>query len=181
MSFGLENRDRDIDKAIFIAFQHGITMFAAAANNGGNRPRAYPANKYSSVICIHASDGLGNPGAISPSPVAKEDNFSTLGICVPSRWKKIPVTISGTSFATPIAVAMAADVLEFARYKCFLDEYEQQCLYHFNGIRKILRLMSEERQGYNYIMPRLLWKSERCDNDSEDDDIARKITDIARS
>lgn len=181
MSFGLEKRDRDIDKAISIAFKQGITMFAAAANDGGNRPRAYPSNKHGSVICVHASDGLGNVGKISPSPVKKEDNFSTLGISIQSKWKEAPVTMSGTSFATPIAVALAANVLEFARYKCLLDEYEQQCLYQFNGVRKILQLMSDERDGYDYITPLHLWKSKSCNNKSEDDKIAREITDIARS
>ena len=64
MSFGVEsdNRNVDIDKAISNAFTCNTTMFAAAANNGGNKPRAYPANRRNGVICIHASDGRGNDG-----------------------------------------------------------------------------------------------------------------------
>jgi hypothetical protein len=176
MSFGLDYRDTDIDKAITVALTRGITMFAAGANSGGNKPRAYPSNKQNAVICIHASDGRGNNGKISPTPLAKEDNFSTLGISIQSKWKKNEVHISGTSFATPIAVALAADMLEFAKYKCKLSEYEQQCLYKFNGVTKILRLMSEERDGYDYITPQHLWKPR-----STEEDIIAMITNIAQS
>jgi len=176
MSFGLDNRDTDIDKAITTALTRGITIFAAAANSGGNKPRAYPSDKQNAVICIHASDGRGNNGKISPTPLAKGDNFSTLGISIESKWKRSKVQISGTSFATPIAVALAADVLEFARYKCLLSEYEQQCLYGFNGVTKILRLMSDERESYDYITPQHLWKRENTD-----EYIIGKITSIAQS
>ncbi|OBT39280.1 hypothetical protein VE00_10597 [Pseudogymnoascus sp. WSF 3629] len=175
MSFGLDNRDTDIDKAISIAYNSGITMFAAAANNGGNKPRAYPSNKHNTVICIHASDGGGNRAKINPSPVVKQHNFSTLGISIESRWERKKVQISGTSFATPIAVALAADVLEYARYKCLLSEYEQQCLYHFNGIVQILQLMSKERQGYDYIMPEHIFNAK-----NSDECIVKKIKDIAQ-
>jgi hypothetical protein len=178
MSFGIESdyRNVDIDKAISNAFRRNTTMFAAAANNGGNKSRAYPANRRNGVICIHASDGRGNDGGISPSPEKKKDNFSTLGVSIQSKWKGRKILKSGTSFATPIAVALAADVLEFARYKCLLSEYEQQCLYSFDGVCEILRLMSTPRQGYDYITPLRLW-----DGKNTEADIVRKITEIARS
>lgn len=128
MLFGLEpdNRNVDIDKAISYALKANTTIFAAATNNGGNKPRAYPANKRNGVICIHASDGRGNDGGISPSPESRKDNFSTSGVSIESKWKGRKVLKSGTSFATPIAAALAADVLEFARYTCSLSEYEQE-------------------------------------------------------
>ncbi|RDW74910.1 hypothetical protein BP6252_06052 [Coleophoma cylindrospora] len=178
MSFGLEhnNRNAEIDVAISNALKSGTTIFAAAANSGGNEKRAYPA-KRSGVICIHASDGLGNDGKISPSHLPKKDNFSTLGISIKSKWKGGDVLISGTSFATPVAVSMAADVLEFSRYRCRLSEHEQQYLYSYDGVCEILRLMSTERQQYDYIMPLHLWNSKSPNADSE---IATKITEIAR-
>ncbi|KAI1330204.1 hypothetical protein F5Y16DRAFT_31262 [Xylariaceae sp. FL0255] len=162
MSFGLEiYRDKDIDKAIQAAYNDNITMFAAAANSGGNKPRAYPSNRDTGVICVHASDGLGNDGGISPTPLENTDNFSTLGIAIASKWKGDDVLKSGTSFATPIAAALAADVLELARYKCDLDEDEQQYLYKFDGIRKILRLMAGKRHGYDYITPLNIWDDKK--------------------
>jgi len=174
MSFGLEiARDKDIDKAIQAAYKDNITMFAAAANSGGNKPRAYPSNRGTGVICVHASDGLGNDGGISPTPLGNTDNFSTLGISIASKWKGDDVLKSGTSFATPIAAALAADILELARYKCDLDDDEQQCLYEFDGIRKILMLMANKRQGYDYIMPLHFW-----DGKKRNEDIVREINKI---
>lgn len=177
LSFGLEpdNRNVEIDKAIFNAISDNTIIFAAAANNGGNKPRAYPANRRTGVICIHASDGRGNDGGISPSPEARKSNFSTLGISIESRWKGKKVLKSGTSFATPIAAALAANMLEFARYKCSLDEYEQRRLHSYDSIEEILYMMAKERQGYHYIMPLHLWSSK------SETDIARKIIGIARS
>lgn len=128
MSFGLESsiRDTEIDAAIHDSVKSNISIFAAASNSGGNKPRAYPSIRKHGVICIHASDGVGNDGLISPTPLKDNSNFSTLGICIPSKWQGVESHISGTSFATPIAAALVANVLEFARHKCELGEHEQR-------------------------------------------------------
>ncbi|ETR96737.1 subtilisin-like protein, partial [Trichoderma reesei RUT C-30] len=174
LSFGLDsnNRNVEIDKAIFNAISDDTIIFAASANNGGNRPRAYPANRRTGVICIHASDGRGNDGGISPSPEPRKSNFSTLGISIESRWKGKKVLKSGTSFATPIAAAIAANMLEFARYKCSLDEYEHRRLHSYDSIEEVLHLMAEERQGYHYIMPLRMWDG------ADDTDVAGKLVEI---
>ncbi|KAF4440432.1 extracellular serine protease [Fusarium austroafricanum] len=178
MSCGLDTRDVEIDKAIHAAMNSNISIFAASANNGGNKPRAYPSRR-NGVLCIHASDGMGNDGGISPTPLETGDNFSTLGIAVPSKWKGKDVFISGTSFSTPIAAALAADVLEFARHKCSLSEHQQEVLYHFEGVRQMVRLMVEQgaaaRNGYHYVMPFHLWTAR------SDDDVAELITKITNS
>ncbi|KFA48129.1 hypothetical protein S40293_10226 [Stachybotrys chartarum IBT 40293] len=175
MSFGLETpRNLEIDKAIVAAKRDGITMFAAAANSGGNKPRAYPSSRGSPVICVHASDGLGNDGGISPNPEPDESNFSTLGISIASKWKGDDVLKSGTSFATPIAAAFAADVLEFARHKCDLDESGLQNLCDYDGMHKILKLMARKRQDYDYVTPLHLWTIE-----TTAEDIVKKLNKIA--
>ncbi|KAK8116357.1 hypothetical protein PG984_012859 [Apiospora sp. TS-2023a] len=178
ISFGLNiDQHKDIDRAIWAAFKDNITIFAAASNSGGNKPRAYPSNRERGVICVHASDGLGNDGRISPTPLPDTDNFSTLGISVSSKWKGDDVLKSGTSFATPIAAALAADMLEFARHKCELDKEEYERLCEYGGICQILRLMAGKRQGYHYITPLSLW-----DNRDQDDmirDMIRNIHKIA--
>ncbi|KAK0728906.1 peptidase S8/S53 domain-containing protein, partial [Lasiosphaeria miniovina] len=96
-------------------------VFAAACNGGPLERRAFPA-RMSGVICVNASDGHGQKAnLLSPDPVAGEDNFITLGAYV--RYPPSGATSSslqyeyksGTSFATPIAAGLAADLLEFAR------------------------------------------------------------------
>jgi hypothetical protein len=179
MSLGLDFRDTDIDNAIHEAAKANISIFCAAANAGGNKPRAYPARK-NGILCIHASDGVGNDGGISPTPQRNCYNFTTLGISIPSQWKKKKVFISGTSYATPIAAALAADVLEFARHKCNLEEYQQERLCQYYGVRRILGLMLEEgaekRGGYDYVMPFHLWTAGQTD-----DKVAEKIIEITNT
>ncbi|EHK21000.1 uncharacterized protein TRIVIDRAFT_153551 [Trichoderma virens Gv29-8] len=179
LSFGFESdhRNVEIDKAISSAISDNIIIFAAAANDGGNKPRAYPARR-AGVICIHASDGNGNDGGISPSPQARKSNFSTLGISIESKWKGKKVLQSGTSFATPVAAALAADLLEFARYKCSLNEYEYRRLHSYDGIEALLHLMVEERHRYDYITPGRVWTG--SNSNSCEMDLAKKIERIAR-
>lgn len=162
MSFGLDSQDTEIDDAIDAACAKNISIFAAASNSGGNRDRAYPANRIG-VICIHASDGYGNDGGISPTPLEEGRNFSTLGIRIFSKWKKTKTCVSGTSYATPIAAAIFANILEFARHKCSLSERDQNKLRRSQEASQVLYRLGvgrdtkvKGRGGYDYIMPNLL-------------------------
>ncbi|KAH6997701.1 peptidase S8/S53 domain-containing protein [Ilyonectria sp. MPI-CAGE-AT-0026] len=168
MSFGFENQNKAIDDAIERAFKADKLMFAAASNEGGNKGRSRP-GRNPNVICIHACDGKGNKGDMSPNPMKKKDNFTALGVAVKSRWKKITVYKSGTSFATPVAAAIAANVLEFANFKCELLE-RKQLLYKRDGMLEVFRAMSTERDNYDYVQPGHLWNS--IDGDEE---LARTI------
>lgn len=175
MSFGLGiPLNVETESAIVAAKRDGVTMFAAAANSGGNKPRAYTASRGSPVICVHASDGNGNDGGISPDPLPDEPNFSTLGISIASKWKGDDVLKSGTSFATPIAAALAADVLELARHKCDLNEEQFQSLCDYDGICKILKFMAKKRQGHDYLTPLHIWN-----NENNEEAIKQKLYDIA--
>jgi hypothetical protein len=158
ISFGLEEENDLIDAALDNAISAGKLIIAAASNNGGLSGRSRPACR-EDVICIHATDGKGNKGSMNPSPLPKKDNFATLGVAVPSRWKGKEVWKSGTSFAVPIAVGFAADVLEFARYKCLnLTPRKLRLLHRKEGMQAIFRRMAEKRDGYDFIHPNRLWK-----------------------
>lgn len=125
ISFGYPSRPTGhpvLEDAIRRVHFKNVLMFAAASNNGGNRGRAFPARQ-DEVICIHATDGYGNPSSFNSSPMKDHDNFSTLGEDVESAW---PVRLGkptshgvcktrkfGTSFATPIAAGIAAFLLQF--------------------------------------------------------------------
>lgn len=163
MSFGFPRRVPgylELEQAIRDAEHANILIFAAASNDGGNRKRAYPA-RADRVICVHSSDGQGNPSDFSPTPVENQDNFSTLGEAVRSSWpvelcdlEKDPEAMiykSGTSFATPIAVAMAAFLLLYARQN--LLPVDAGLLKRTANMKAVLNLISESRKGYSYIAP----------------------------
>lgn len=162
MSFGFPRRIdgyQDLEKAIRDAEYADILIFAAASNSGGNRRRAYPARD-DKVICVHSSDGHGNPSDFNPTPLRNQDNFSTLGEAVRSSWPaelceldnpEAMVYKSGTSFATPVAAATAAFLLAFARQ--YLPRTEAEMLKRTAGMKAALNLISEERRGYHYLAP----------------------------
>lgn len=147
------------------AVQAGKLVIAAASNNGGRSGRARPA-RHEDVICIHATDGDGNKGGMNPSPLAKADNFATLGVAVPSRWGNEDVWKSGTSFAVPIAVGFAADVLAFAKKRCNLTPRKMKTLHQKRGMQAVFREMSQRRDGYDFIHPNHLWEDGEMTTDA---------------
>ncbi|KAI8656521.1 hypothetical protein NCS56_01256400 [Fusarium sp. Ph1] len=141
MSFVIDRKHRGIEEELAQAIDPsyegpGISrkiVFAAAGNSGGNSLIGWPA-KRKGVIAIHATDGLGTSMNINPNTDNVDDNFATLGRDIETKFtlgkrdgKKIYVT--GTSYATPIAAAIAANVLEFSRHKLLLTSDRKRTLY----------------------------------------------------
>ncbi|KAK8131810.1 hypothetical protein PG984_008248 [Apiospora sp. TS-2023a] len=128
LSLGFTRGIPSIDDAIKSATNANILIFAAASNDGANSTHAYPA-WHSRVLCIHSTDGYGNRSRFNPSPDDHGegggclDGFSIVGEHVSGAWPSnlspendnaCRRRISGTSFAAPVAAALAACVLEFA-------------------------------------------------------------------
>lgn len=158
MSFGFPKGIPNIEAELSEAIKANILIFAAASNDGGNSGRTYPAWR-NQVLCIHSTDGYGNKSPYNPTPKASDgdsDNFCIIGQHIKSAWpdpKQSAVTkrMSGTSFATPVAVGLAAVILEMmsaSMEKSFIK------LRSYDGIRRVFKLMAQERdQGYSYISP----------------------------
>lgn len=181
MSFGFDGENKLIEEALDKATGAGKLLFAAASNNGGISGRARPA-RHQGVICIHASDGNGNKGGMNPSPCTSEHNFSTLGVAVPSKWKKKEVWKTGTSFATPIAAGFAANVLQFALDECNgVTENSKKKLFRKKGMEAIFREMTEVRDGYDFVHPGRFWTNWQEDPERGDEtelEIGKRINRI---
>ena len=157
MSFGYPRGVHSIREQIKLAVADDILVFAAASNDGGNSSRMFPASEIG-VFAIHSTDGNGVASGFNPD-AERDENFSILGEHVQSAWltKDGSVStrrLSGTSFATPIAVCLSAFVLAYVPR--ILPDYETyyQKLNTYQGMRNVLQLMATERTGsggYQYL------------------------------
>jgi hypothetical protein len=165
MSFGFERSVTIIDEAIKHADSKKIIMLAAASNKGGNGGITWPA-RLPQVICIYATDSLGNRCDFTPGPSDNANNFSILGHAVKSFWpphlnQGFEVPKSGTSTATPIAAGIAALVLQYMRAalakmaQISKNDAEIFCkLRTTAGMSTVFRQMvNEKRDGYDYVVP----------------------------
>ena len=170
MSFGYEKEHLDVEKQLKRADDHNILVFAAASNDGASKPIniAWPA-RATSVMCVNSATGEGSNSGFNPPMDPKKWNFTMLGEEVNSAW---PLQLikeaereenggtkrkSGTSFATPIAAATAALVIEFARQPPLCDYPKvAEYLKKFSGMQEVFMLMSERKEGkFYYVYP---WK-----------------------
>ncbi|KAF2107012.1 hypothetical protein BDV96DRAFT_637800 [Lophiotrema nucula] len=138
-------------------------VFAAAGNAGGNAPMGWLASM-SGVIAVHATDGLGAASNFNPTSLSGE-SFPTLGRDIQSNWKETgkrnppkPIYLSGTSFATPIVAAIAADVLEWARWNLKMTNDQKKLLYSAGYMKKVFAKMMQPRFNIHYIQPWTLWE-----------------------
>ncbi|KAH6871551.1 peptidase S8/S53 domain-containing protein, partial [Thelonectria olida] len=164
MSFGLDDDsdwDDEMQKAVTDAYAMKKAVFAAASNYGGNKERTYPA-KAETVFCIHATDGNGNESEVDPTPLRNCDNFSTLGVAVPCGFSgDEEVFKTGTSYSTPIAAGIAANIMDLADWLQSEEELtlaQRNKLRSYEGMKGVFRLMApQQRQDYDYVAPWNLW------------------------
>lgn len=167
LSFGLGPADSHVIRPyIKRVVENNKLVFAAASNTGALGKRAFPASQ-EGVFAIHAlrADG-SSPGSINPPPESRKDNFATLGFGIPSWSKGSHILIKGTSHATPIAAAIAANILEFVQRA---DQGYQLDINHFrtyDGMRRLLSLLtvSSGSSSYTYIQP---WKDGMFDSETD--------------
>lgn len=161
LSFGyrvVDNPD-NIQTEIKSCLDKGIVVFASASNDGGTRDRTYPA-EYNRALCIHASNGKGNNWKDNPTPLLHRDNFSVVGVCILSSW---PVNLlkgdekkkkhqTGTSFATAVAVSIAAFMIGYVHQH--MPEYKWNTKpWEPDGMVKIFQILKDAREGYDWVCP----------------------------
>jgi hypothetical protein len=149
-------------------------VFVAAGNWGNNFPKPFPAREQG-VFCVYATDGQGTPWRSNTSNTrfAVRDPIATLGVAIESFWNGESVWLSGTSFATPIAAGIAANVLEFAKQKMKLNQQQIRHISSFRGMRAVLKLMCVEVQSLSYLSP---WQLQSSPHECKtDEDIVEKF------
>jgi len=184
MSFGFPDADEPSLDPLRSALQdihtsNKVIILAAAHNDGGNEAVMWPASERTCVICVNSADGDGNPSSFNPTQ--QSPRFCTLGEGLelrltggqmeraksdaqdPSKVAKTRIE-SGTSFATPVAAALVAMILQFVDSEVDgsdLSEKQKQRLKKVRTRQGILRIFQERcvdqshatRNGYHYIAP----------------------------
>ncbi|KAF3910745.1 Subtilisin [Orbilia brochopaga] len=183
LSFGFPKYDdvlKPINDAIRNARSNGVIIFAAAGNEGGNASVFWPASLHETgdVIRINSSDGKGSPSSFNPDPEIGRW-ICTLGQAVPSCQADLrarpdghPQVIyrSGSSFATPIAAAIAAiilgvmDHIDESRYSQYLLDLRPRLRTRL-GMEKVLcgtcvQQVGHGRLSHIYLTPWYFFKSE---------------------
>jgi hypothetical protein len=161
MSFGFPEWTQDVQgikTAIKDASNADILIFCAASNGGVSGDIAFPANQ-NEVICVNSANGQGTPSEFNPGEAKPGQNLCALGEDVKSSW---PTHYnlglqrkSGTSFATPIAAALAAVVLDYARNKMAeKDKFQVDKLKTKKGMFTVFeKLMSAKTKDYLVLKP----------------------------
>lgn len=196
LSFGFSSRPRNpsLKDALKKAAESHILVFAAMSNDGNNEPHgaAWPANDLSLTIGIHSCVRQGRwCSNFTPPPVAGSYNFMVEGEQVLTHWPEAKGGgfrfDDGTSFATPVAVSMAALILAFERqHLCKKYRADTERLVDLNELRelhgmgRVLRKISvPDMMGhYSYIYPRLLWNDLERDLESDRNEVRKHAWDI---
>lgn len=154
---GIQSIQRAIDKAV--SPDRNVIILAAASNDASNTDRAYPATHHM-VICMHSADGLGNRSAFNPTAHEDDDNFCVVGEDIEGAWPTGQAQyqgvrrMSGTSFATPVGVAVAAFMLEFVENNVPDPGQWLTPLRSYHGVQAIFRALSQRRDGaYRLVNP----------------------------
>ncbi|KAI1394275.1 ankyrin [Hypoxylon trugodes] len=171
MSFGYKFAPKVVKEALYRARQKKVVVFAAMSNGGSFEPARWPARDGVCAIGIHSCDEYGTRSTFTAPPASNADNFMVVGENIVTHWPTAKGggfrLDDGTSFATPVASAMAALTLAFAEQKICKAErnkaqefIELEDLYENFGMSMLLRnvSVSEASPGFLFVHPDLLWK-----------------------
>jgi hypothetical protein len=160
LSFGFEKVQAPdkMGEEITQCLNDGIMVFASASNDGGGGSRTYPA-RYGRVICVHSATWQGEASRSNPGREEGLDNFSAVGEHVrpiwPSKVSKQKAGMDyrrGTSFATPVAVSIAAFMIGYIRTRWPGHPWIIQP-WSPDGMTRIFQLMKMKIGDYDWVCP----------------------------
>ncbi|KAI0881978.1 subtilase [Annulohypoxylon maeteangense] len=167
MCFGFDEPIRAIRNAIDKAASASKPplFFAATRNDGAHKRMAWPA-KDRSVIGISSTDGYGDISSFNPVENNSDPILYAFGEGVPVRVAALGNAdtkyVSGTSYATPVATALAANLLGCVRMMTTSSQ-ENQIIYknvpedlqRLDGMLAVLRrhMRKEHNCGTESLLP----------------------------
>jgi hypothetical protein len=166
----------------------GSLIFAAASNRGLASSVTYPGclSKSSKVLCFFSTSADGNPNTLgfNPAAVPSTCNLALLGEGIKIDPNDEPV--SGTSFSTIIAGAIAAHILDFSNHEDVRDKItDVRYLREVEGMTSVFASMrSVQVDGYLVLEP---WNLQAHSGGDELDiselrqEIRRKLSDALTS
>lgn len=173
MSFGFtnyrENQVSGLKSALNDANSSRIIVFAATCNDGTHEQVAWPANDSNYAIGVHSCIDTGvRKSDFTADASVNGVNFLALGEGIISqRLTSLGggfTLCTGSSFATPVAVAIAALVLSFSEQTvCRRLRDEANACIAVNEIRtksgmiKVLRKISKPMENYWSLSPHIFW------------------------
>lgn len=107
------------------------------------------------MLCIHSADGHGNKSAFNPTAVKNKDNFCVVGEEIEGAWPGDDTVrrMSGTSFATPVGVAIAAFMIAFVTDRKSEDEDWLINPKSNKGVQAMFHALAQDRDGYHVVNP----------------------------
>ncbi|CEJ93523.1 hypothetical protein VHEMI09104 [[Torrubiella] hemipterigena] len=183
MSYGFEKPVPTINAAMERAIHSDCSplFFAATQNSGAHVGMAWPARE-PFVFGISSTDGLGAPSPFNPEENYSHPIFYAFGEDVqikgihPNVSAESTTFVSGTSFATPIAAALAANVLAYARLADLAASERGETQYwdvpralrRMNGMLKVMmHCMRRKHQSNTWsLLPWEFMDASRVDDDA---------------
>lgn len=146
------------------AYQNQVPVFAATHNEGLNKPVSYPAT-HETVFPVFATSSCGKASNFAPDPLPGR-SFGTLGEKITPFWMGPAYrgTISGSSFATPIAAGSFVSTLLFARllYNKMSKEPHAELLGEIEVMNELMDMLApppgSSRKSFGYVNPSILWQ-----------------------
>lgn len=170
MSLGFTDSNDEVREALELACRNNILIFAAMSNGTNYNPAAWPAKELGLCIGIHScTPGGRRTSDFTPQRVDRNPNFAVVGERIPVHWLTSKGggfrLAQGTSFATPVAVAMGALILTFAnQQRCEINmesvstDVNPDNLFKPWGMASVFAKISDTIDlYYSLVKPEMLW------------------------